>query len=124
MIVAGSLLMASSMVAWVGAALWSNLGLVVVGLLLSGLAMGLASPAYTTAIAGAVEPEDLGIANGMGATMMNIGMLSGIQTMFTILGDGRAPEDFAQVFAFGAVVAAVGLVGGLMVRPSGARRSA
>ncbi len=33
--------------------------------------------------------------------MMNIGMLAGIQTMFVVLGDGRSPDDFATVFAFG-----------------------
>ncbi|MEO1061169.1 MAG: MFS transporter [Actinomycetota bacterium] len=115
-IIAGSVLMATSMLAWVGAAHWEHLPLVIVGLLLSGLAMGIASPAYATCIAGAVDPEDLGIANGMGSTMMNIGMLTGIQAMFTVLGDGRAPDDFAVVFAFGGVVAALGLVGGLMVR--------
>jgi MFS family permease len=103
------------MAAWVMAALWVNLALVFVGLILSGLAMGLASPSYSTVIAGAVDPADLGIASGMNATMMNIGMLTGIQTMFTVLGDGRAPRDFATVFAFGGVVAAGGLVGALMV---------
>ncbi len=115
-IVAGSLLMTMSMVAWVAAAHEESLLLVIVGLLLSGLAMGVASPAYATAIAGAVDEEDLGVASGMGTTMMNIGMLTGIQAMFTVLGDGRAPDDFAGVFAFGAVVAALGLTGGLMVR--------
>jgi MFS family permease len=116
MIVSGSVLMAVSMIAWVGAAHWESLPLVIVGLLLSGLAMGLASPSYSTAIAGAVDDGDLGIANGMGSTMMNIGMLTGIQAMFTVLGDGRGPDDFAVVFAFGAAVAALGLVGAAMVR--------
>ncbi len=115
-IIAGSVLIAASMLAWVGAAHWQNLPLVVLGLVLSGLSMGIASPAYATAIAGAVDEEDLGIASGMGSTMMNIGMLTGIQAMFTVLGDGRAPDDFAGVFAFGGVVGALGLVGGLMVR--------
>jgi MFS family permease len=115
MMITGTLLMTASMAAWVMAALWVNLALVFVGLILSGLAMGLASPSYSTVIAGAVDPADLGIASGMNATMMNIGMLTGIQTMFTVLGDGRAPRDFATVFAFGGVVAAGGLVGALMV---------
>ena len=49
------------------------------------LAMGLATPSYSTLIAGSVDPADMGIANGMGSTMMNIGMLTGIQAMFTVL---------------------------------------
>jgi EmrB/QacA subfamily drug resistance transporter len=115
MIITGSLLMSASMLAWVGAAHWVNLPLVIVGLALSGLAMGLASPSYSTLIAGSVDPADMGIANGMGSTMMNIGMLMGIQAMFTVLGDGREPDDFARVFAFGGLVAALGVTGGLMI---------
>lgn len=117
MIMTGSILMAMSMVVWVGAAHWVSLPLVLVGLVLSGLAMGLASPSYSTVLAAAVDPGDIGIASGMGATMMNIGMLTGIQAMFTVLGDGRSPDDFALVFGVGAVVAALGLVGAWMVTP-------
>lgn len=116
LIVTGSVLMAASMMAWVFAALWVNLPLVFVGLVLSGMAMGLASPSYATVVASAVDPSDLGIASGMNATLMNIGMLTGIQAMFVTLGDGRQPRDFAVVFALGGVVAALGLVGALMVR--------
>jgi predicted MFS family arabinose efflux permease len=116
MIIAGSVLMTLSMVAWGIAALQENLALVILGLVLSGLAMGLASPSYSTAVAGSVEPKDLGTASGINSTMMNIGMLTGIQAMFTVLGDGREPSDFATVFFFGGAVAAIGVVGGLMVR--------
>ena len=91
------------------------MALVVVGNALSGLGMGLASPSFATTIAGAVDPADLGIANGMGSTVMNIGMLTGIQAMFVVLGDGRAPADFQLVFLFGAAVAAAGIVGGMMI---------
>lgn len=116
LIVAGSLLMTASMGTWVLGALWVNLPLVFVGLILSGMAMGLASPSYATVVASAVDPADLGIASGMNATMMNIGMLTGIQAMFVALGDGRDPVDFAVVFGLGGGVAAIGLVGALMVR--------
>ncbi|MEP2370917.1 MFS transporter [Ilumatobacter sp.] len=115
MIIAGSVLMVLSMLTWVLAAHWVNLALIILGLVLSGLAMGLASPSYATTIAAAVDDGDLGIANAMGTTMMNIGMLTGIQTMFVVLGDGRGPDDFAMVFGFGAVVTAFGLIGGFMV---------
>ena len=118
MILAGSVLMVLSMVAWIFAAHWVDLPLIIVGLMLSGLAMGLASPSYATTIAAAVDDGDLGIANAMGTTMMNIGMLTGIQTMFVVLGDGRSPDDFATVFAVGAVVTSLGLVGGAMVTSS------
>ncbi len=121
LMISGSALMVASMAVWVLGALWVNLGLVIVGLLLSGLAMGLASPSYATVIASSVPVEDLGVANGMSATMMNIGMLTGIQAMFTVLGDGREPADFARTFAVGGVVAAIGTIGALMVRSTTGR---
>ena len=111
MMTIGSLLLAVGMGAWVVGALWANLTLVILGLVCSGLAMGLATPSYSTVIAAAVDPGDLGVASGMSTTMMNIGVIAGIQTMFTVLGDGRQPEDFARVFAVGAAAAALGLIG-------------
>jgi hypothetical protein len=88
----------------------------VVGLVLSGLAMGLSAPIYVTAVAGAVEPADLGVAGGMSTTVMNIGVLTGIQSMFVLLGDSRSPGAFAGVYLFGGAVAAVGLLGGWAMR--------
>ncbi|MEM9515687.1 MAG: MFS transporter [Actinomycetota bacterium] len=126
MVVLGTVLMVASMLAWVGGALWTNVPLILVGLVLSGLAMGLATPAYATVLAGSVDEADLGVANGMGTTMMNIGMLTGIQSLFTILGDGREPRDFAIVFAVAGAVAAIGLIGGVMIQrqPASATPSA
>lgn len=115
MIIAGAVLMVASMVTWVFAARATSLLLVIVGLILSGVAMGLAAPSHATAVAAAVDAGDLGVANGIGATMMNIGMLTGIQALFTVLGDGRGASDFAAVFAFGAVAAGVGILGGVMM---------
>jgi MFS family permease len=116
MILAGSLFMVVSMVAFAASAAVDALWIVVVGLVLSGLAMGLASPAYATTVAGAVEPGDLGVANGMSTTTMNIGMLTGIQVMFVLLGDEPTEGRFGMVFLFGAAVAALSLVGALLVR--------
>jgi MFS family permease len=115
MLIAGSLLMTLSMISWVFAAQQINLALVILGLVLSGIAMGVSSPSYSTAVAAAVDPKDLGVANGMGGTMMTIGMLTGIQVMFTILGEGRDPSDFVNVFAFGGGVALLSLFGALLM---------
>jgi len=115
MLAAGTALMAASMVTWIIAALQVSLTLVIIGLTLSGLGMGVSSPSFQTAITGAVDARDLGIASGMGTTMVNIGILSGIQTSFVILGDGRAAGDFARTFVVGAVVAALGGIGALMM---------
>lgn len=115
MISAGGVLMVVSMALFAVAASADLLWLVVVGLSISGLAMGLASPSFSTTLATAVDPADLGVANGMASTMMNIGMLSGVQTMFAVLGDGRAGDDFARSFWVGGAVATVAVVGGLLV---------
>ncbi len=117
LMITGTVLMVASMVVFAVAARAENLVLLGLGLVLSGVAMGLATPSYSTTLVGAVEPEDLGIASGMGATMMNIGMLAGIQVMFVVLGDGRSPQDFARTYAVGALIAAFGIIGALMVRP-------
>ena len=116
MIITGSVLIVASMLMWIPGTMWESVPFIIVALALSGLAMGLASPSYSTVLAGSVDDGDLGVANGMGATTMNIGMLTGIQSMFVILGDGRDPSDFARTFAFGAIVAAFGMVGALMIR--------
>ncbi|MDY7106544.1 MAG: MFS transporter [Actinomycetota bacterium] len=117
MLLSGSVLMVASMMALAGAALADSLPLVVAGLVFSGVALGISAPSYNTTLADAVDPEDLGIANGMGTTLMNIGMVTGIQAMFVVLGEGRDPGDFATVFVFGGIVAALGIAGALVVRP-------
>ena len=116
MIIAGSVLIVASMLVWIPGTMWESVPFIILALSLSGLAMGLASPSYSTVLAGSVDEGDLGVANGMGTTTMNIGMLTGIQSMFVILGDGRDPADFARTFAFGAVVAAFGMIGALTIR--------
>jgi MFS family permease len=120
MILAGSGVMVLSMAAFAAAAFVDQLWVVVIGLLLSGLAMGSASPAYVTTIAGAVDRADLGVANGTSATTMNIGMLTGIQAMFVLLGDDPTRLRYGWVFVFAGAIAAVGIIGGLLVREDAA----
>ena len=110
----GSALMVLSMAAWIGGAIskpdtrhhWS-------------LAFRYRNGSRITVVLDrsrkAVDSADLGIANGMSSTVMNIGMLTGIQSMFTVLGEGRDPRDFVRTFIVGALVAGVGSVGALMM---------
>ncbi len=116
LIMAGSGFLAISMVAFAGAAVAESLALVVAGLALSGLGMGLAAPAFPTAVAAAVDPADMGIATGMSSTMMNIGTLTGIQVMFVVLGDEHTRGAFATTYLFGAVAAVIGLLGAKVMR--------
>lgn len=116
LILAGGVLMVASMAVFATGAAHEALWLVIVGLVLSGLASGAASPSYATAVAATVDSADLGVANGMSSTLMNIGTLSGIQTMFVILGDSRSDSMFARVFWVGAIAAAVSLIGPLIMQ--------
>lgn len=115
LILGGGLLMVASMAVFATGAAHEALWLVVVGLILSGLASGAASPSYSTAVAAVVDSADLGVANGMSSTLMNIGTLSGIQTMFVVLGDSRSNAMFARVFWVGAIAATVSLIGPLIM---------
>lgn len=115
MILTGSILMTVSMGFVALAAERVNLALLIVGLAVSGAAIGLAAPSYATTVVGAVDAKDMGVASGMNSTFMNIGMLTGIQTMFVVLGDGREPRDFAIVYLFGGIVGSIGILGAWII---------
>ena len=59
----------------------------ILGLTLSGVASGFSAPASAGMVAGAVDPDDLGIANGMSQQVQYIGIVAGIQTMLVLVGD-------------------------------------
>lgn len=52
----------------------------------------------------------------MCSTIMNLGTLTGIQTMFVILGERRSSGAFIEVGLTGAIVAGMGIVGSLIMR--------
>jgi MFS family permease len=107
--VAASLMMVASMVSFALGVGPGMLVFVIIGLALSGVSAGIGAPAYTTLVAGSVEPEDLGVATGMNQTMLFVGIVSGIQIMLVVLGEGADKGRFVGTFLFGAAVAAAGL---------------
>ncbi len=121
-IVLGAILMIGSMAIFAVAALVGSdesrlvgLGLVIVGLSLSGASAGVSQPSVAAMVAGAVDEADLGIANGMSQQIMFIGIVSGVQTMNVLIGDDPGPSRFAWTFALGLVAAVFGLVTALGV---------
>lgn len=115
-IIAGAICMVTSMVAFVVASGLSGaagLAIIVAGLILSGVSAGISQPAVASMVVGAVDSHDVGIANGMNQQMTMIGIVAGIQAMNVFLGDNASVEQFRATFAFGAVVASVGLVAAL-----------
>jgi len=81
--------------------------LVIGALSLSGVCLGLCSPAYMSALTDAAEPEELGLATGMLATAANLGTVIGIQIGVLALGDSEphGATDFALPYLIGAVAA-------------------
>ncbi len=106
----GSTAMVVSMIAFAAGSDPSSLalGLVMVGLMLSGVSAGLGSPAYQTMVANSVDDKDLGVANGMNQTVMWIGIVLGIQTMLAFAGDDPSLGRVRSTFMIGAAVAAFG----------------
>lgn len=120
-IVIGAVLMTMSMVAFAWAATSSKtvgLGIIVVGLVLSGVAAGISGPSTGAMVVDAVDDNDLGIANGMSQQVMFIGIVGGIQTMNVLIGDDAPTSRFVLTYALGAVVALVGIAAAFLAPKS------
>jgi MFS family permease len=108
--IVGSTAMIGSMLAFAYGSGPVKFGLtfIMVGLILSGISAGIASPAYQTMVANSVEDSQLGIANGMNQTVMWMGMILGIQSMLAFSGTELTPTRLRATFIFAASVAAIG----------------
>jgi EmrB/QacA subfamily drug resistance transporter len=100
--------------------------LVVLALGLSGIGMGISTPAMNATVANAVEPEDLGVASAASQLMAQIGTVAGIQIMQTVqvareAADGLA-ASYHEAYLVGAAVAVLGLLTSSFVRRSEAPR--
>jgi MFS family permease len=94
---------------------------VIGGLVLSGASAGIGAPAFTTMVAGSVEPKDIGVATGMAQTMLFVGIVSGIQIMLVVLGEQPDQGRYALTFLFGAGIALLGLTCSLVATWSALR---
>ena len=103
--IVGSTAMIGSMLAFAYGSSPAKFGLtfIMVGLILSGVSAGIASPAYQTMVANSVEDSQLGIANGMNQTVMWMGMILGIQSMLAFAGTELTPTRLREMLS-GAVV--------------------
>lgn len=94
----------------------AGIGLIVVGLVGTGFAAGVSQPAVTALVVDTVDPADVGVANGMNTQITFIGIVTGIQTMNVLIGDGATGGQFAGTYLLGFGAAAVGLISALAVR--------
>src|SRR5579872_1849208 len=82
--VAGGVTLTASMAVFVLVTHAAGVSLVVVGLALSGLALGLSSPAASASAANEVEDADLGMVSSTTQLMSQLGTVAGIQVLETV----------------------------------------
>jgi len=109
--VIGAVVVMVSMGCFIAAAQLDAVGIVFVGLVLSGVGAGLTGPPLITVAANAVEPQRLGIANAAQQTVSQIGAIFGIQALSAILGGSTSASAFALAYGVGAVVAVTSIYG-------------
>ncbi|HEX7095209.1 MAG TPA: MFS transporter, partial [Acidimicrobiales bacterium] len=112
----GGMTVVVSMVLFAIGARGESIGLVVVGLVLAGLGLGVATPGLSVAVANASEVGDLGVSTGMRTTLNQVGVTAGIQSMTIALGSSYTPGAFARSFWLGCAVAVISTVLALFVR--------
>jgi len=112
----GSAVVALSLLVVAAGAARASLAIVCVGLVLQGLGNGLGGPPMTTAVAGSVEHEQLGVAAAASRLTSQVGVAFGITTLTMVYGGSNTPEAFARAFLVGAAFAAFALLASLRIR--------
>ena len=118
--VAGALGVVGSMVLWAMVGQGTGKPFIVLATALSGLGLGIASPALTSLMANSVAQSDLGVAGAMQQLMIQLGAVLGSAVLATmsVAADSDNLGPFHLAFIVGAVVAAAGAVAASMVQPT------
>ncbi len=117
----GAVLLAASMFGFVAAVASGRVGLVYVGLVASGVALGTASPALLTAAAGPFAHEELGVVNGAQGMVAQIGTVAGIQGLASLQAAVGGAAGFGWAYAAGGFVALAAVAAGTALPPPAAR---
>ena len=109
----------SSMLVFAAAVATTTFLLLPLGLILSGMALGIGGPAHQTAVANAVGDDDLGLGSGLMNTAASLGTVVGSQILLIVLGDGDpfGSGDFVVPFLLGAGFGAVAFASALRFEP-------
>ncbi|HXX90591.1 MAG TPA: MFS transporter [Acidimicrobiales bacterium] len=108
----------------------TGVALVEVGLVLSGIGMGVSSPSLGASVANAVEQDSLGTASATQQLMAQIATISGIQVMQTVQSArARMPgvsllDSFHTAYLVGAAVALGGVACAALLRSTDRRQTA
>jgi MFS family permease len=121
--VTGSVAMLTSMALFVVTTEAESVPLLIVALVMSGLSFGLVTAPFAASVSNAVDPSDLGVAQGIFNTAISLGTVTGIQVVLLALGDAsvHSSDDFRAPYAIGALGAAAMLASSFLL--SDQRRS-
>jgi len=122
--VAGESAVAGSLVLMALGASQRSVVLVVLGLVVSGIGMGVASPSLQSSVANAVDEQHLGIAGASQQMVFTVGASAGIQLLSVVLGGSRLADDFTTAYLVGAAMGVCAIVGALFVRSLPRQRAA
>ncbi len=128
---AGGAFVVASMVTFVFVGTTTSAWVVAVGLMLSGVGIGISSPAMVATVAAEVDAADLGVAAALQQLMNQVGAVVGSLLMQTVQvtfagADGRfAARGFHFAYALGVVFALASVAAAVFIRPvSGETRRA
>ncbi len=116
MVIVGSTLILLAMVAFATGAARESMLMIFAGLVLAGLGMGFAQPSLSTIVVSAVSERDHGIAVSTLSTTSGIGAVAGISILTALCADTIDPMTFRDGYAFGAIVAGIGVLASLGLR--------
>ena len=116
--VVGALGLVLSMVLWSTVDFDTTYLFIIAATALSGIGLGIASPALTSLMANAVDEADLGVAGALQQLMTQLGAVMGAAVMATVSVTASADDlgPFHTAFVVGAVVAGAGAVAAAFVR--------
>ena len=122
--VVGTSAVALSMVSFALTGHSTGLALVEVGLVLSGVGLGVSSPSLSSMVSNEFEPEDLGTASGSQQLMNQVGTVAGIQVMQTVQasaaqghsGPNALLHSFHLAYIVGGAVALLGVAAAALSR--------
>lgn len=96
--VAGGIVLTTSMAVFVLVSPSTGVTMVLVGLALSGLALGLSSPAVAASVANSVDDDHLGTASSAQQLVAQIGTVAGIQVLQTVQASSQSSSGLVGSF--------------------------
>ena len=114
--IAGTTIVTAATAAFVIGASTRSLAAIVVGLVLSGVGLGVAMPSMTSSVANAVAEDEQGIASATQQMLTQVGAVAGMQLLTSMQGGRADPSSFVLPYALATLVAGAGVLAARGVR--------